>query len=245
MNTINPVATSAALSSGLRDIAAVSQSQATALEAFMNQPTAFETLAAGGDTRVAQAAIPGSPDNAFVNTERGFLGSPFFRDFGKAAHLVDDRNGHRAYANVNVSREGGGDILRVSGFSEAIKHVQNGQVPSQILVREYIVVRGTDNSQTVYQNNYGINGSVSGSDTGPSGQIGGTYGNSTSDTFTPVRNGDIRAINVRNQTSVSNDFSSAIQLPANALSFEYKLDVTFVYADGNRVSRSVAAQTDL
>lgn len=188
-------------------------------------------LAGKGDAN--QGGLPSTPDNTFKNINDGYLGTRIGREYGKEAFLVNDRDGHRAYANIVLTKESNNDVLRVSGKSEAIEHVQDGRSPARVIVQEFIVIRGNNDTSYTYQ----AEGSIGAGE----GGVGGTAGKS----WTQVQAGDIKSISVEDKSKVTHDVDGTIVIPNDAQSVEYKLNVTFVYDDGSRVSRSVSAKTDI
>lgn len=190
----------------------------TSGEALANSPTAAD--------RILLAGVPQSEGWVSVNDW-----SLFGREFAEQIYLSDDQGGYRAFADVTVSKEFDGTVLRVSGESFAREYNPGDGVPDQIYVQEWITVTFDDGRSMDFQ----ISGEL-GADGGGAGIGGGT-------SWEPVVNGDYKTIQVTSDWQSRHDLSSTISLPAGAdgndvATFQYKMNATFV-EDGDRVSRSI------
>ena len=196
---------------------------------------------------LASSSVPGSDDNELVNSA-GWFESTFGNVFEREGYLVDDEDGYRAFAHLDLSLEGDGTVLRVRGMSEGLELNPGDGVPARIRKVEYIQVYGQTEP---IGGQWSLGGQFS---RDGNGGIGGGLNGGSGETRSPETRGDLftrEVINVRGDGNpdhhrIGNDLSATINLPPEATRFEYKMNVVFEYDDGrDPVYRSVSANVDL
>jgi hypothetical protein len=172
--------------------------------------------------------------DGFVDTTAHSWGVPVGPyTYSREAQLRNDNNGLSVSADVRLTHSSDGRTLNVQ--SNVSYQDTSGREISGVTVREYAIVRGSD--QTGLTWSVGGNGTVGASKGG-----GATVGGGA--TWINTNSGNVGAINLGNQDSNSRSTDGTIAIDRDSRQFDYKFDVTVTYTDGSSNTVQVGASTE-